>query len=151
MIDIVTRIKNKINNKNISFTPLSSISFVVIIKPDNYDELQKEYANIKDTQELYKFYEKLRQTEYISPYHIIAKGAELYKTDKLKHQEYYNKFARIRDNIYSFYDKKLGIKNMDECININIQTFYPQNLWIDISVTFRNIIVFNTFNVSIIK
>lgn len=139
MIDIVTRIKSKMNNKTISYTPLSSISFVVIIKPDDYNELQKEYANIKDTQELYKFYEKLRQTEYISPYHIIAKGAELYKTDKLKHQEYYNKFARIRDNIYSFYDKKLGITNMDECISINIQTFYPQNLWIDISVTFRNI------------
>ena len=99
-------------------TSIEDVIFMVIIRPDNYSELQKLY----NEQNFLKLYENLSKQNFITLYHLTKEDV--------------NKLERIQKKILEFYER-FNIKN--ENVKIDVSSKESHNFWIHIQAHYRNI------------
>ncbi|ARF11030.1 hypothetical protein Hokovirus_4_4 [Hokovirus HKV1] len=118
---ILKKLINHYNTKNTNEEILSyvnNITFQVIVKPDNYQELKNLYfANDLET-----LINKLLNQPYVTIY------------DK-RNYNLFDKYKNIKKKVINFYKTKF---NIDNNVYMYIQNFYPHNCWIHINCIYKN-------------
>lgn len=138
---IISKFNNKdyIESNDTAIHYASTIKFNIIVKPDSYEELKQEYRDIRNNSDVISLLKKLKSSPYITPCHTVLKAAELLQNNSVEHKSFCSKFENIYKHIVSFYQKIFGIKDMEDCISVQVSSYYPRNLWLNINVRFRNI------------
>lgn len=116
-------IKSNTKSRFVKSDILKNIIFDVLVKPDNYGQLQDMYMRWLDNRDesiLESICVSLYEQQYVSVYHLN------YGSD-----ETLRKFLRIRKKIHKFYNA-YGYYDTD--IKIFIEDQFNHNAWIDIKV-----------------
>lgn len=108
---------------------LSSVIFQTIIKPTNYIALQNKYLEYLKTmskvQRTHICFNLLQQP-YISAFHVLNNNVP------------YTLLLQVQTKIHKFYETKFNITNTAS-IKLNIATFHPHNLWMQINANYKSV------------